>query len=114
MTKTMGMESFQFIEKALDKMAKFHQFDMPQLSQETPARPALQPHFAVPGPAAEGPAEPGVSGNNVRFNTEMHGAVDDMTLINYHPFTQAGPAGPPAAQPPGGGNGSAPVAAPSG
>eukprot|EP00959_Pyramimonas_sp_CCMP1952_P405050 8489258-Pyramimonas_sp.AAC.1 len=60
----MGMESFQFIEKALDNMPRFHQFDMPQLSQETPARPALQPHFIVPGPATEGPAKTGISGNN--------------------------------------------------
>eukprot|EP00959_Pyramimonas_sp_CCMP1952_P081661 1706026-Pyramimonas_sp.AAC.1 len=53
MTKTMGMEPFQFIEEALDNMSKFHSFDVPQLSQETPARPALQPHFTVPGPATE-------------------------------------------------------------
>eukprot|EP00959_Pyramimonas_sp_CCMP1952_P115892 2422792-Pyramimonas_sp.AAC.1 len=98
----MGMESFQFIEKALDNMPNFHQFDVPQLSQEMPARPALQPHFAVPGNAAEGPAKPGISGNNVLFDAEMHSAVDDMTLINYPPVTQAGPARPPAAQPPGG------------
>eukprot|EP00959_Pyramimonas_sp_CCMP1952_P424351 8888243-Pyramimonas_sp.AAC.1 len=83
MAQTMGIEFFKFIEKALDNIPKFHQFDMPQLSQETPARPALQPHFSVPGPAAEGPAKPGISGNNVPFNTEMHGAVDDMTLIKY-------------------------------
>eukprot|EP00959_Pyramimonas_sp_CCMP1952_P335842 7032391-Pyramimonas_sp.AAC.1 len=63
MTRTMGMESFQFIEKALDRLPEFHQFDMPQLSQETPVRPALQPHFIVPGPAAEIPAKPGTSGN---------------------------------------------------
>eukprot|EP00959_Pyramimonas_sp_CCMP1952_P097047 2028504-Pyramimonas_sp.AAC.1 len=77
---------------------------MPQLSQETPSRPALRPHFAVPGPATEGPAKPGISGNNIPFNAEMYGAVDDMTLINYHPFTQAGSARPPAAEPPGGGS----------
>eukprot|EP00959_Pyramimonas_sp_CCMP1952_P030334 635994-Pyramimonas_sp.AAC.1 len=81
MTKTMGMEYVQLIEKALDSVPKFHQFNMPQLSQETPSRPALRPHFAVPGPAAEGPAMPGTSGNHVLFNAEMHGAVDDMTLI---------------------------------
>eukprot|EP00959_Pyramimonas_sp_CCMP1952_P162098 3389195-Pyramimonas_sp.AAC.1 len=53
MAWTMGMESFQFIEKALDNAPKFHQLDMPQLSQDTPVRPALHPHFAVPGPATE-------------------------------------------------------------
>eukprot|EP00959_Pyramimonas_sp_CCMP1952_P166810 3486410-Pyramimonas_sp.AAC.1 len=74
MTKTMGMESVQFIEKALENMPKFHQFDMPQRSRETPARPALQPRFAAPGPAVEGPAKPGISGNSVPFNAEMHGA----------------------------------------
>eukprot|EP00959_Pyramimonas_sp_CCMP1952_P407510 8540477-Pyramimonas_sp.AAC.1 len=49
MTRAMGMESFQFIEKALDHMPKFHRFDMPQISQETPARPALPP-FHCPWP----------------------------------------------------------------
>eukprot|EP00959_Pyramimonas_sp_CCMP1952_P043740 914118-Pyramimonas_sp.AAC.1 len=110
----MGMESFQFIEKALDTLPKFHQFDMPQLSQETPVRPVLQPHFIAPGPAAEGPAKPAISGNNVPFNAELTGVVDDMTLVNYHPFTQVGPARPPAAQPPGGGKDNAPAATPPG
>eukprot|EP00959_Pyramimonas_sp_CCMP1952_P230932 4827919-Pyramimonas_sp.AAC.1 len=102
MTRTVGMESFQFIEKALDKLPRFHQFDMPQLSQETPVGPVMQPHFIAPGPATEGPAKPGTSGNNVPINSELTGIVDDMIFVNYHPFTKAGPARPPTAQPPGG------------
>eukprot|EP00959_Pyramimonas_sp_CCMP1952_P149527 3128855-Pyramimonas_sp.AAC.1 len=63
MTRSMGLEPLPYIEKELDTLPEFTPFDMPLLSQKTPVRPLMQLHYTVPGPATEGPAKPGTSGN---------------------------------------------------
>eukprot|EP00959_Pyramimonas_sp_CCMP1952_P446744 9354391-Pyramimonas_sp.AAC.1 len=95
MTRFMGMESFPYVEKELDKLPRCSLFDMPQLSQKTPVRPTMQPHYTAPGPATDGPAKPGISGNGVPINTGLT-------------------AKPPTAQPSGGDKGHAPAATPPG
>eukprot|EP00959_Pyramimonas_sp_CCMP1952_P144085 3016371-Pyramimonas_sp.AAC.1 len=40
------------------KLIKSSSFDMPLLPQDTHIRPAMKPHYTVPGPAIEGPAKP--------------------------------------------------------
>eukprot|EP00959_Pyramimonas_sp_CCMP1952_P179103 3744233-Pyramimonas_sp.AAC.1 len=81
MTRSIGLETFLYIEKELDKMPKFSPFDMPLLSQRTPVRPTMQPHYTVPGPVAEGPAKLGTSGNGVPINADLTGAIDYMTAM---------------------------------
>eukprot|EP00959_Pyramimonas_sp_CCMP1952_P067945 1418111-Pyramimonas_sp.AAC.1 len=114
MTRSMGMESFPYVEKELDKLPKFSQFDMPLLSQETPMWPVMQPHYSIPGPAVEGPAMPGTSENSLPINADFTGTIDNMTFVNYHPFTKDGPVKPPTAKPSGGNKDHAPAAAPTG
>eukprot|EP00959_Pyramimonas_sp_CCMP1952_P030760 644797-Pyramimonas_sp.AAC.1 len=87
---------------------------MPLLSQETPVRPVMRPHYTVPGPAIEGPAKPGTSENGLPINADFTGATDDMTFVNYHPFTNDGPVKLPTAKPSGGGKDHAPAATPPG
>eukprot|EP00959_Pyramimonas_sp_CCMP1952_P056692 1184164-Pyramimonas_sp.AAC.1 len=79
---------------------------MPLLSQKTPVRP-MQPQHTIPGPVTEGPAKPGTSGNGVPINADLTGTPDNMTFVNYHPFTKEGPAKPLTAQPSGGDKGHA-------
>eukprot|EP00959_Pyramimonas_sp_CCMP1952_P343709 7199687-Pyramimonas_sp.AAC.1 len=90
-------ESFPYGEKEQDKLPKFSSFDMPSLSQETPVRPVMRPHYTVPGPAIEGPAKPSTSENGLPINAYFTGTNDDMTFVNYHPFSKDGPVRPPAA-----------------
>eukprot|EP00959_Pyramimonas_sp_CCMP1952_P419069 8778270-Pyramimonas_sp.AAC.1 len=101
MTISMGMGSFPYLEKGFDQLPRLGLFNMPYLSQKTPAMPTMQPHYTVPGPATEGPAKPGTSGNGVPINADLTDITDGMTFINYHPSTKAGPAKPPTAQPSG-------------
>eukprot|EP00959_Pyramimonas_sp_CCMP1952_P392328 8221011-Pyramimonas_sp.AAC.1 len=71
MTKSMGMESFPYVGKELDKLPKFSLFDMLLLSQETPVGPVMRPRYIVPGPAIEGPAKPGTSDNGLPIGADF-------------------------------------------
>eukprot|EP00959_Pyramimonas_sp_CCMP1952_P167102 3492359-Pyramimonas_sp.AAC.2 len=69
--KAIITEPFPYGEKELDKLPKFSPFDMHLLSQETPVRPVMRPHYTVPGPAMEGPAKPGTSENGLPINANF-------------------------------------------
>eukprot|EP00959_Pyramimonas_sp_CCMP1952_P332402 6960490-Pyramimonas_sp.AAC.1 len=114
MARSIGLESFPYIEKEFDELPRSTPFDMPLLSRETPVRPTVQPHYTILGPVTEGPAKPGTSGNVVPVDADLTGTIDNVTFINYHPFTKDGPAKPLTAQPSVGNRGHAPAATPPG
>eukprot|EP00959_Pyramimonas_sp_CCMP1952_P318336 6661260-Pyramimonas_sp.AAC.1 len=96
--KAIITESFPYGKKEQDKLPNFSSFDMPLLSQKTPVRPVMRPHYTVLGPAIEGPAKPGTSENGLPTNTNFTGTNDDTAFVNYHPFSKGGPVRPPAAK----------------
>ena len=90
LTRQMGLESLQYIERDLDNLPQFSHVASTEITQQVEPRPSLNPHFTTPGPAIEKPYDPsGVSGNNVPFNTRITGHAGDEVLTPLYPFTQA-------------------------
>eukprot|EP00959_Pyramimonas_sp_CCMP1952_P177277 3705737-Pyramimonas_sp.AAC.1 len=53
------------------KIIKSSSFELPLFSHDTPTRPAMKPHYIVPGPAIEGPAEPSTSEHGIPIRMKL-------------------------------------------
>eukprot|EP00959_Pyramimonas_sp_CCMP1952_P301125 6300423-Pyramimonas_sp.AAC.2 len=74
----------------------------------------MGPHYAVPGPAIEGPAKPSTSEHGIPIRMKLAGEGEGEDYVNYHPFSKGGPVRPPTAQPLGSDGDHAPAAQPPG
>eukprot|EP00959_Pyramimonas_sp_CCMP1952_P276640 5782559-Pyramimonas_sp.AAC.1 len=96
--KAIIIESFPYGETEQGKLPRSSSFDILLLSQETPVRSVMRPHYAFPGPAIEGPAKPGTSEHGIPIKMKLTGTNEGKDSVNYHPFSKGGPVRPPAAK----------------